>query len=103
MITVAEFFRLNQAIIYFIYGLVFFILGFAIILQSRQTSRLDLARSLRWLAAFGIAHGLHEWGDLFIPIQADYLNPEFMRALYVLHLILLALRVRAGFTQHRQP
>ena len=72
MITFAEFFRLNQSIIYFMYGLVFFILGFAIILQTRQSSRLDLARSLRWLAAFGIAHAFHEWGDLFIPIQAQF-------------------------------
>lgn len=91
MITIAEFFRLNQSIIYFVYGLVFFLLGFAIILQTRQSSRLDLARSLRWLAAFGIAHGFHEWGDLFIPIQAEYLSLEFMRVLNILHLMLLAL------------
>lgn len=91
MITVAEFFKLNQSIIYFVYGLVFFLLGFAIILQTRQSSRLDLARSLRWLAAFGIAHGFHEWGDLFIPIQAEYLSLEIMRLLNILHLILLAL------------
>lgn len=77
--------------IYFMYGLVFFILGFAIILQTRQSSRLDFARSLRWLAAFGITHAFHEWGDLFIPIQAEYLHPEIIRALYILHLILLAL------------
>lgn len=91
MITLAEFFLLNRSMIYFVYGLVFFILGFAIILQTRQSSRLDFARSLRWLAAFGITHAFHEWGDLFIPIQAEYLSPEIIRALYILHLILLAL------------
>ena len=90
MITLSEFFKLNQSIIYFAYGLVFFVLGFAIILQTRQSSRLDLARSLRWLAAFGITHAFHEWGDLFIPIQATYLSPEILRVLYILHLILLA-------------
>jgi signal transduction histidine kinase len=90
MVTLAEFFLINRSIIYFVYGLVFFILGFAIILQTRQSSRLDLARSLRWLAAFGITHAFHEWGDLFIPIQAEYLSPEIMRLLYILHLILLA-------------
>src|SRR5512134_2788322 len=90
MITIAELFEINRSIIYFVYGLVFFILGFAIILQTRQSSRLDLARSLRWLAAFGIAHGFHEWGDLFIPIQAAYLRPVITRFLYILHLILLA-------------
>jgi len=91
MITLAEFFLLNRSIIYFIYGLVFFILGFAIILQTRQSSRLDFARSLRWLAAFGITHAFHEWGDLFIPIQAEYLDPGIVRVLYILHLILLAI------------
>lgn len=91
MITLADFFLLNRSMIYFVYGLVFFILGFAIILQTRQSSRLDFARSLRWLAAFGITHGFHEWGDLFIPIQADYLSDGVVRILYILHLILLAL------------
>jgi len=91
MITLADFFLLNRSMIYFVYGLVFFLLGFAIILQTRQSSRLDFARSLRWLAAFGITHGFHEWGDLFIPIQAEYLSPEIVHILYILHLILLAL------------
>jgi signal transduction histidine kinase len=91
MITLADFFLINRSMIYFVYGLVFFLLGFAIILQTRQSSRLDFARSLRWLAAFGITHGFHEWGDLFIPIQAEYLGPETVRVLYILHLILLAL------------
>ena len=91
MITVADFFLLNKSMIYFVYGLVFFLLGFAIILQTRQSSRLDFARSLRWLAAFGITHGFHEWGDLFIPIQAEYMSPGTIRILYILHLILLSL------------
>jgi signal transduction histidine kinase len=91
MTTLAEFFLINRSMIYFIYGLVFFILGFAIILQTRQSTRLDFARSLRWLAAFGITHGFHEWGDLFIPIQAEYLSLEIVRVLYILHLILLAI------------
>jgi len=90
MITIAEFFKLNQSIIFFLYGLVFFIMGFAIILQTRKSSRLELARSLRWLALFGITHAFHEWGDLFIPIQESYLGVELVRVLYVIHLILLA-------------
>ena len=68
----------------------FFLLGFAIALQSRRYSRLDLARSLIWLSAFGITHGLFEWGDLFIPIQAKYLNPLVVQTLNIFHLILLA-------------
>lgn len=89
MISFAEFFEINSEIILFAYGLVFFILGFAIIIRTRQSSRLELARSLRWLAAFGITHGFNEWGDLFIPIQATYLSSTSIRVLYILQLILL--------------
>ncbi|MDP1547507.1 MAG: histidine kinase [Anaerolineales bacterium] len=89
MITFSEFFILNREIIFFVYGLVFFLLGFAIILQTRRSSRLDLARSLRWLAAFGITHGFYEWGDLFIPIQAEYLGETAMQGLNFFHRVLL--------------
>lgn len=90
MITLTEFFQINREIIFFVYGLVFFLLGFAIILQTRQSSRLDLARNLRWLAVFGITHGLYEWGDLFIPIQGEYFSEVIMQALYFSHKLLLA-------------
>jgi signal transduction histidine kinase len=83
-------FSINHEIIYFVYGLVFFVLGLAIALQSRHSSRLDLARNLTWLAAFGFLHGFNEWGDLFIPIQAVYLSPEIIVVLNYLHLLLLA-------------
>ncbi|MGE5222685.1 MAG: sensor histidine kinase [Omnitrophica WOR_2 bacterium] len=87
---IRTFFQLNNQIVFFGYGLVFFILGLAIALQSRNTSRLDLARSLKWLAAFGFAHGFNEWGDLFIPIQAAYLSGGEIKILHYLHLFLLA-------------
>ncbi len=90
MISLADFFNLNRQIIFFVYGLVFFILGIAILLQVRQSSHLDLARSLRWLAAFGIAHAFNEWGDLFIPLQSGYLDPIIIKVLGVLQLALLA-------------
>lgn len=92
-----EFFDTNQAIIYFAYGLVFFIMGLVVALQSRQFSRLELARSLNWLAGFGILHGLNEWGDLFIPIQAEYLSTIVINLLYVFQLFLLALSFTSLF------
>jgi signal transduction histidine kinase len=85
-----NFFSTNREIIYFIYGLTFFIMGLAIALQSRHASHLELARSLNWLATFGFLHGLHEWGDFFIPIQDQYLAPGAIRFLHYLHLLLLA-------------
>lgn len=91
MISTPEFFTLNRDLILFIYGLVFFLLGVAIFLQARSSSRLDLARSLRWLALFGITHAFYEWGDLFIPIQSAYLDQSAMRFLGVLHIELLGI------------
>jgi signal transduction histidine kinase len=89
MDSLRNFFILNREIILFLYGLVFFLLGLAIALQSRRYSRLDLARALTWLAAFGILHGLHEWGDLFIPIQSRYLSAAVIQTLHALHQLLL--------------
>jgi signal transduction histidine kinase len=85
-----EFFVLNRTIVLFVYGQVFFVLGLAITWQSRRHSRLDLARSLGWLGAFGLAHGLHEWGDIFIPIQAEYLSHAWTETLLLLQVCLLA-------------
>jgi signal transduction histidine kinase len=89
MARLDEFFTLNHDLILFAYGLAFFTLGLAISLHSRQHSRLQLARSLSWLAAFGFTHSLHEWGDLFIPIQAEYLSQPAVTALLVIQLALL--------------
>jgi signal transduction histidine kinase len=88
---VRHFFEQNITLFLFVYGQVFFVLGLAIALQSRRHSRLELARSLSWLAAFGIVHGLHEWGAVFIPLQATYVHPVFLALLQILHVILLAL------------
>lgn len=85
-----EWFVLNRPLIFFVYGQVFFIMGIAIVLQSRRYSRLDLARSLPWLAAFGITHAFNEWGDLFIPIQATFLPEPLIQSLHAGLKILLA-------------
>lgn len=84
-----NFFDLNSALTFFVYGQVFFVLGLAILLQSRRHSRLGLARSLRWLGAFGITHGLHEWGMFFIPIQATYMSISILAGLQILQVLLL--------------
>lgn len=81
----------NWPLINFVYGLVFFVLGLSISLQSRQYSRMRLARSLSWMAGFGLLHGLYEWGDLFIPIQAGFLGEPVVRILHSIHYLVLAL------------
>lgn len=89
--VVQQFFIYNHIIILFVYGQVFFVLGLAIALQSWRHSRLSLARNLHWLAIFGFTHGLHEWGDVFIPIQTTYLPDSAINALITLQLFLLAI------------
>ena len=91
------FFTANEIILYSVYGQVFFVLGLAIALQSRRYSRLALARSLPWLSAFGLLHGLHEWGFVFIPIQATYLSEPFIRFLQAGQVVLLSLSFAALF------
>ena len=56
-----------------------FFLGLAIALQSRRSSRLELARSLAWLAAFGIIYSLFEWGELFSPFSEVQAAPSARR------------------------
>lgn len=89
--SLTEFFERNTILVYFVYGQVFFVLGLAIALHSHRHSRLELAHSLGWLAAFGFIHGIHEWGHVFIPIQMTYLNAAVIHLLYVVEAILLAL------------
>lgn len=90
MITLfREWFTINRPLVFFVYGEVFFVLGLAIAMQSRQYSRLNLAHSLPWLAGFGFLHGLNEWGDVFIPIQSQFLgNPVIMILKSIQHILL---------------
>ncbi len=88
--TLETFVQLNGPIIQFAYGLSFFVMGLAIALQSRTSSRLELARSLAWMAAFGIVHSLYAWGELFSYVNEAYLSPRGILILHVIHLFLLA-------------
>ncbi|MAT96455.1 MAG: hypothetical protein CL608_04870 [Anaerolineaceae bacterium] len=98
MITdIRSFFNLNNEMVLFLYGLVFFILGLSISLQSRRHSRLALARSLGWLAVFGVMHGLHAWGQLFVPLQATYMNHVGVSLLQIFQVLLQGLSFAALF------
>ncbi|MFW6183859.1 MAG: GAF domain-containing sensor histidine kinase [Chloroflexota bacterium] len=51
---------------YLLYGLAFFTLGLAALLESRRSSGLLLGRQLPWLAAFGFVHSFVEWSELLL-------------------------------------
>ncbi len=91
MVSWTEVLEVNWIILYFVYGLVFFVTGLVTGLQWRRGSHLELGRPLPWLAAFGIAHGLNEWGYIFVPLQALYLPDSVVRLMVIGHLLLLAI------------
>ena len=63
----------NMIFVYFIYGLAFFSMGLAILLEVGRAPILAEARVLRPLAVFGLLHGLHEWLEIFL-LQSEWLG-----------------------------
>ena len=61
----------NIDIIFFLYGLAFFVMGLALALAQPRESRFEFSQAIRPLAAFGILHGLHEWFEMFQNIEAQ--------------------------------
>lgn len=84
----ASFFELNTIIIIFLYGMIFFLMGFGILLKNKQHSRFKLVKALKWLALFGLIHAIADWGHLFIPLQRDYSSPEVYMTLKIIRIII---------------
>jgi signal transduction histidine kinase len=57
------------ALIFFFYGLAFFSMGLAILLEIGRASDERLHHALIPLAAFGFIHGLHEWIEMLEILQ----------------------------------
>ncbi len=85
-----QWFVINRPVVLFVCGQVFFVMGLAILLQTRRYSRLALARSMPWLALFGLLHGFYQWGNLFIPLHQRYASEGVIAILEALQLLLLA-------------
>ena len=81
------FFAVNDMIVQFVHGQVFLILGVIMALQWRQRSKLELARALPWLAAFGLLEAVATWGNSFIPVQMALLSPQAIQFLRTLQLL----------------
>ncbi len=56
-------------LVFFIYGLSFFILGSGTLLKYQKGSEFALASAFWSFAAFGILHGINEWIGMFVLIQ----------------------------------
>lgn len=99
----ADVFIQNFILVYFFYGLSFFCMGLAILLEAGRPSELDFARALRPLAGFGIIHGSHEWVEMFllirekasgIPLVAPWIGPTRIILLAASFLFLVAFGAR---------
>jgi len=86
----SNFFMQNLIAVFFFYGLSFFCMGFAILLELSHSSELDFARSLRPLAFFGLIHGCHEWFEMFLLIQGRFTTIPESRILFPIRIVLLA-------------
>ncbi len=60
-------------LVFFVYGLAFLGMGIAMALESGRSPALAHARVLRFLAAFGLIHGTHEWMESYL-LQAGSLG-----------------------------
>jgi diguanylate cyclase (GGDEF)-like protein len=73
--------------IYFFYGLSFFTLGISIIFYPKKGSEFRIAKTLVFMALFGIFHGIQEWAEMFGLMH----NPAESIVLKMLCLVLLPL------------
>jgi signal transduction histidine kinase len=66
-------------VVYFIYGLAFFCMGLAIVLEARRSPVLAEARVLWPLAFFGLVHGTHEWLEIGLIVRQWFgiLDPAY--------------------------
>lgn len=62
-------------LIYFVYGLAFWTMGLAVLLESGRAAMQADVRSLRWLASFGMLHGSHEWLEAYL-LSASHLGVQ---------------------------
>lgn len=97
--------------VYFFYGLSFFSMGLAVLLEVDRSSEMDFARALRSLAGFGLIHGGHEWIEMFLLIHPDIevtfiyqyigIGRVMLLAMSFLFLISFGARLIAGPTRMR--
>ncbi len=96
--------------IYFFYGLAFFAMGLALLVETGRSSEFPFAEAMAPLAAFGIIHGFHEWLEMFqllelsgVAAVPDWLLSDGLR-LFILvfsFALLIVFGVRLVYANHR--
>ena len=72
MDLIPQWFNHNLDIVFFVYGLSFFVMGISILVQPKKGSAFELAEILWLLAWFGLVHGINEWLDMWTMIKFEY-------------------------------
>lgn len=76
-------------ITYLFYGLAFFTLGLVILFKDKSYSNIPLSKTIYLFALFGIAHGIHEWLELYLFLEMDTLTLDIFRIWISIKYILL--------------
>jgi diguanylate cyclase (GGDEF)-like protein len=74
-------FARNLDVVFFVYGLAFFVMGSAIFVQPIGETKFKLANILWLLGWFGLAHGLNEWLDGWAVSRGRFIALDIARLL----------------------
>jgi signal transduction histidine kinase len=77
-------------LIFFLYGLAFYSMGLAVLLEGGRASDARLRHALRPLAAFGFLHGFNEWLEMFAQVGVLPVNTPAWLAWEAFRLAVLA-------------
>ena len=91
MSPLSQTFLTNIDIVFFFYGLSFFCMGLAVLLESgRSAAEFDFAKALRPLGLFGLIHGSHEWFEMFLISHPEITTVTCGNWISILRVLLLA-------------
>jgi len=76
---------LDISLVFFIYGLAFFSMGLALLLEEERFPLLGESRIIIPLVIFGFIHGIHEWIEMFLnlPVWLTYKNSDIVNWLRI--------------------
>ena len=78
VLAVSSFLSAHMFLVFFVYGLAFFITGLVVALESPRSSGLRLASSLSYLAVFGLLTGVAGWIDMVQAVPGLTPSPSTM-------------------------
>ncbi|MBF0555374.1 MAG: sensor histidine kinase [Nitrospirae bacterium] len=78
------FFEHDLDVIYFVYGLSFFIMGYSILTQCKPNSIYKIGQIIWLLGLFGVLHGINEWLDMWVLIKGRTKALDYTRWIFLI-------------------